>query len=408
MSKSFRKFLLLLTLALTLTLTLCLRPDDFFAVKDQVISESRFKLGFLYFTPLLLLENVGYTSSIYTYQNEEYPDWTGDIGLGVRASAIMANRFILQVEDLPRYSFYLENKGYRTWSNQFEANAYSYVGPFNLKAGFRQHDLHQRPRLEFSRPYHYRDSEWSGEVDIGKRNRLFVTAYASFNKSEYDDDPYLGNFNLAERLNHREDTFGFRLNKPIFTSTIVYANYERTDYKFAESLERNSQAQQIALGVQFPEMGALQGSFQIGIRRFEPGNPLYQITQRANGRGDVSLALAERIRLNAFYEISTRFSFYSSDVFYDDYSFGGGAQVYLTRFLKVGGTYRDGRLKYYSFIDLQPQRSDRIRQQQYFIAIPFLGNTSLGFAYNVYRLTSDVLNLDYTRSFWGGFLTYGF
>lgn len=65
-------------------------------------------------------------------------------------------------------------------------------------------------------------------------------------------------------------------------------------------------------------------------------------------------------------------------------------------------------MKYRSFIDLQLQRSDRIRQQQYFIAIPFFGKTALGFSYNVYRLTSDVLNLDYTRSFWGAFLQYGF
>jgi hypothetical protein len=33
---------------------------------------------------------------------------------------------------------------------------------------------------------------------------------------------------------------------------------------------------------------------------------------------------------------------------------------------------------------------------------------SLGFAYNIYRLTSDVLGLDYTRSFWGGYISYGF
>ena len=83
---------------------------------------------------------------------QDYPDWTGDIGLGLRASAIVANRLILQAEDLPVYSFYLENKNLRSWSNRFGATAYSYVGPLNLKAGFRRNDLNQRPNLEFSRP----------------------------------------------------------------------------------------------------------------------------------------------------------------------------------------------------------------------------------------------------------------
>lgn len=355
-----------------------------------------------------MMQNVGYTSSIYTYQEEEHPDWTGDIGLGLRTSAIAANRLILQAEDLPIYSFYLKNKEFRTWSNRFEAAAYSYIGPFNMKGGFRQHDLYQRPQLEFSRPYHYSDSEWSTEVDIGKLSSIFVTAYASFNKLNYEEDPYFGNYNLAERLNHREDTVGLRLNKPVFTGTVIYADYERTSYKFEQSPDRNTKAQQLGVGVQFPEIGALQGNFRIGIKRFEPSNPLYMDTQRANGRGDVRFTLADRVRLNVFYEIATRFSYSASDTFYDDYSLGGGTEVYLTRFLKAGGSYRDGRLKYYSFIDLERKRNDRIRQQQYFLAVPFIGRTSIGLSYNVYHLTSDVLKLDYSRSYWGGFLSYEF
>jgi len=399
---------LLLAFLLTLTLSLTLYPDDFFTVKNKVIAESRFKLGFVYLTPLLLLQNIGYTSSIYTYDETDYPDWTGDIGLGLRASAIAANRLILQVEDLPVYSFYLENKDLRRWSNRLGATAHSYAGPFNLKAGFKRNDLFQRPQLEFSRPYQYTDSEWTGEVDIGRQRSLFLTAYVALSQLEYDDAPYGENYNLADRLNHKETTFGVRLSKHVFTGTLVYADFEGTDFSFEQSGERDTKAHQAAVGVRFPEMGALQGSFRIGIRRFEPGNPLFRRIQRANGRGDVRLTLADRLRLNASYELGTLFSYFSSDQFYDSNTLGGGIDVYLTRFLKVGGTYRDGRMKYRSFVDLELLRNDRIRQQSYYLAFPFIGNTSLGFSYNVYRLTSDALGLDYTRDYWGGFLSYGF
>ncbi len=292
------KLLLLLTLTLTLTLSL-LRADDFFAVKDRIIEESRFKLGFLYFTPLLLLENVGYTSSIYTYEEKDYPDWTGDLGLGLRASAIVANRLILQAEDLPSYSFYLENKDLRSWSNRFQAAAYSYVGPLNFKAGFQRNDLNQRPNLEFSRPYHFTDSAWSGEMDIGRRSDLFLTVYAAFNELAYDEDPYLENYNLADSLNHRENVFGLKLNKRVFTSTIIYANYERSDYQFRRSLRARCHGPQPwPWGSSFPRSALLQGSFQIGLKRFEPQNPLFQSVQRPNGRGDVHLTLMERLRLS--------------------------------------------------------------------------------------------------------------
>jgi hypothetical protein len=405
MQKKLFKFFLFLTLTLTLTL---LRSDDFFAVKDKVISESRFKLGFLYFTPLMLLENVGYTSNIYTYETKEYPDWTGDLGLGLRGSAIAANRVILQAEDLPSYSYYLENRNLRSWSNRFTTTAYSYAGPFNFKAGFKRDDLRQRPQLEFSRPYHYRSSEWSGAIDFGRMSDLFVTAYASVSEMAYDEDPYLNSYNLADSLNHRKNVFGLQLNKRVFTSTFIYANYEHSDYQFDFHSERDAQSQQVALGVEFPQIGALQGGFHFGVRRLDPKNPLFRSSQSLSGRGDIRIALMERIRLSGFYALDTLFSYGASDLFYDHDMFGGGAEVYLTRFLKGGASYQDGRMRYHSFIDLALQRSDRIRSQRYYLAVPFFGGTSLGFAYNIYRLTSDALGLDYTRNFWGGFISYEF
>jgi len=403
-----KNFLQLLPILFAFILSPLLRSDDFFLVKDKIIEESRFKLGPLYLAPLLYQENVGYTSSIYTYDAREIPDWTGDLGLGLRASAVVANRLILQAEDLPIYSFYLENKNLRAWSNRFAANAYSYAGPFNLKAGYARNDLRQRPNLEFSRPYHYADSKWSGETDIGRRYNLFLTAYVAFKKLTYNEDPYLGGYNLAESLNHRQNTFGLKLNRRVFTSTVIYLNYEMSDYVFASRSERDTRAQTLGLGVEFPEIGVLQGSFQIGLRRFDPKNPLFQLAQRANGRGDIQVTLVERLRFKVFYELDTRFSFSASDLFYDTQSFGGGAEFYLTRFLKGGASYEDGRLKYHSFLDLALQRSDRLRQQRYFLAVPFIGKTALGFAYTIYHLNSEALGLDYTRSFWGGFINYEF
>ncbi len=165
----------------------------------------------------------------------------------------------------------------------------------------------------------------------------------------------------------------------------------------------------MALGVEFPEIGILQGSFQIGLKRFDPANPLFQRLQRPNGRGDVKLTLMERLRLSGILSAGDLFFLWRQRSFLRQSSRSAAAlEVYLTRFLKGGASYQDGRLKYHSFLDLELQRSDRIRNQRYYLAVPFFGNTSLGFSYNVYRLTSDVLDLDYTRNFWGGFISYEF
>jgi hypothetical protein len=393
---------------LLLLLSLVLAADDFFQVKDKTIDESVLKLGFFYLTPMFLLENVGYTSNIYTYEEVDRPDWSGDLGLGLRASAILANRLILQAEDLPYYSFYLENKNLRAWSNRFSTSAYSHVGPLNLKAGYAQNNLTQRPQLEFSHPYHYTDTVWSGEMDFKRSSDLFLTAYAEFKKLAYDEDTYLERYNLAERLNHRQNTFGLRLNRRVFTSTVIYLNYEISDYIFESSSENDTHAQTMGLGVEFPEIGILQGSFQIGVSRYDPKNPLFQRSQNISGRGDLHFTIFERLRFNLFYTMGTNLSYTANSLYYNNQSFGGGAEIYFTRFLKGGASYQDGRLKYHSLLNNELQRNDRLRNQRYYLAIPFFGNTSLGFAYNVYHLTSAALGLDYIRSFWGGFISYEF
>lgn len=365
-------------------------------------------MGFLYLTPLLYIENVGFSNNIYNYESEQTADWTADAGLGLRASAIAGNRIILQAEDLPFYSFYLNTKNQRSWSNRFGLAAFSYAGPFNLKAGYNRNTLRQRPNLEFGRPFYYEDYEWSGEVDVGRRRSLFLTAYANFKTRDYGSEPYLSGVNLAESLNHDQNTFGVKLNQKVFTGTTVYANYEFSDYVFEFSHERDAKAQQLALGVVLPEIGVLQGSFQIGLKRFEPSNPLYQSPQRPTGRGDIRIKLLERLRLNLFYELQTYFSYAANSLFFDNQSFGGAVEVHLTSFLKGGASYQEGRLKYYSFLDLALQRSDHLRNQRYFLAFPFIGRTAIGIAYNVYRLTSDALEFDQSYTFWGGFISYEF
>jgi hypothetical protein len=172
--------------------------------------------------------------------------------------------------------------------------------------------------------------------------------------------------------------------------------------------ERDASSQTIGFGVELPEIGIVQGGFHIGLNYFDPKNPLFKPSQNFNGSGNVRVTLLKRLRLRLFYMLGTNFSYAANDLYYNNQMFGGGADLYLTRFLKVSATYQEGHLKYHSLLDLELKRSDWTSQQQYSLSVPFLGNASLGIAYTVYRLRSDAMNLDYTRSHWGGFISYEF
>ena len=119
--------------------------DDFFQVKERIIEESLFKLGFFYVTPQLTLENLGYTSNIYQYNSDPEADWTADIGLNLRLSTLLGNRFIFVLTDHPYYSFYLNNEQERAWNNEFRFSAFSYLGPFNFKFTLNRSNIRRRP-----------------------------------------------------------------------------------------------------------------------------------------------------------------------------------------------------------------------------------------------------------------------
>src|SRR4030042_6643097 len=98
--------------------------DDFFQVRENIIENSRFRLGFFYVTPLLSLENVGYSTNIYRYNDIAEPDWTADLGVDLRLAALLGKRFILVLKDNPYYSFYLENKSEEAWNNKLQFAVY--------------------------------------------------------------------------------------------------------------------------------------------------------------------------------------------------------------------------------------------------------------------------------------------
>ena len=88
----------------------CARGEDFFSLKKRLVDSSRYRIGFLYINPLLTLENVGYTDNIYSYDNLSRPDWTADVGMDLKVSSILGDRFIVVLSDKPFYSVYVENK----------------------------------------------------------------------------------------------------------------------------------------------------------------------------------------------------------------------------------------------------------------------------------------------------------
>ena len=385
-----------------------LYADDFFKVKERITKGAWKKVALFYITPTITLEDAGYASNIYSYNNLEEPDWKADLGLQVNVASILGNRFILSVNENPHYLFYAKNKDYRSLNNKLEAALHTYVGRFNLKYQFETGYVSDRPSSEFGLHVRTRTEGHELSLDYGRHENFFINLYLKQNIREYDDENYLGSYNLKNTLNREDLRAGINLNKIIFTQTRLFLNYEYYEYKFDYETGRDGIGKQLSLGVEFPEISRITGSLEFGLKTFDAGGPQYQNFTKPFGSGEVAIELFRKLRLRFIYLVDNFYSFWRGDQQYNEKSGKAGVEFYLTKKIKLGYSYELGRLSYENLTDGENTRQDDFHFSSISIGIKIFKKWGIGLEYRIYR--SDSSELDFTRNndFIGGHIIHEF
>jgi len=381
---------------------------DFYARKQAMVDGSLFRLGPFYVQPALTLNDMGYYSNIYYYDDEEVDDFVADLGLDLTLSSILGDRFIFVLQDNPFYSFYADNKQEEAWNNRFSATVLTHLGPFHLDYTFRWDHLRQRATSEFGRRTRYEVRSQALSLDFGRHDRFFATARAEWSIRSFDESAYLEDFDLQSLLDREEFTAGLRLTRRIFSRTRLFVDAGYFRHRFDRSGERNGEGEQVSAGLVFPQDSPLSGQFELGYRFTHPDNPDYDDYGAPFGRGEVSLRLARRLRFRLNYLWDNVFSFYQPDQYFDEQSLGGGVELYLTRGLKIGLRHQAGDLVYRSFTDGAETRRERVRQTAVGFTVRIFRKMGLGIEYVVYRADSDLAGRDRSYDFIGGNITYDF
>lgn len=392
--------------------SLSIWADDFFKIKKQIVEGAWKKAAFFYITPTITLNNLGYASNIYSYQELEEPDWTANLGLNLKVSSVLGNRFILTITEVPHYLFYAKNKGQRAFNNRLKAALYTYLGRINLKYQFSDAYIRARPTSEFGAHVRTRTNEHLLSLDYGRYENFFINFYFKQRKIVYDDEHYLGNYNLKRFLNQKELRAGINLNKIIFTQTRLFLNYEYFEHTFDYEIIRNGVGGQLSLGIEFPEISSIKGSLQFGLKVFNASSVLSKNYTIPFGSGKVILKLFRRFKFHLQYLVDNFYSFWGKDQRYNEKSAGTGVEYYLTKRIKMGYQYQFGRLSYEN-LNLSLSNGDATRQDDFYIStfsvgIKIFKNMGIGLEYNMYR--SNSTELDFTRSndFIGGYFIHEF
>ena len=386
--------------------------DDFFKIKKHIVEGAWKKAAFFYITPTITLNNLGYTSNIYSYQELEEPDWTANLGLTLKVSSVLGNRFILTITEDPYYFFYAKNKDQRAFNNRLKAALYTYLGRINLKYQFSDEYIKARPTSEFGAYVRTRTNEHLLSLDYGRHENFFINVYVKQRKIIYDDEYYLGDYNLKLFLNQKELRAGINLNKIIFTQTRLFLNYEYFEHTFDYEINRNGIGGQLSLGVAFPEISRIKGSLQFGLKVFNASSVLSKNYTIPFGSGEVTLKLFRRFKFHFQYLVDNFYSFWREDQRYNEKSAGAGVEYYLSKRIKIGYQYRYGKLSYEN-LNVSLPNGDATRKDDFYIStfsvgIKIFKNMGIGLEYNMYRSNSTELDFARSNDFIGGYFIHEF
>lgn len=382
--------------------------EDFFKIKKGIIENAWKKAAFFYIQPSLTLENVGYTSNIYYFRDLEEPDFTADAGLKLQVSTLFGHRFIVTVDEHPFYSFYAENVEQRALSNRLKATVYTYIGRFNLKYSYNNDYIKGSPTAEFGAYIRTQTGEHLISLDYGRYNAFFLNLYLEQERVQFHEENYLGSYNLKQNMNRKKLRAGIQLNKIIFTQTRLFLNFEYYEYIFNNESLRNGIGRQAAVGIAFPEIGRIKGSFELGVKYFFPGSSLYQKYKKPFGSGEVSLKLFRKFKFQLQYLVNNFYSYYRADQSFDEKSIGFRAEYYINRNIKMGYHYNLGILSYENLTDGHKTREDNFYTTAFYLGLRIFKKMGIGLEYRKYRAESGIQDFIRSNDFIGGYVIHEF
>ncbi len=383
-------------------------------------AETGFRFGPLRFQPRFQVRDLGYDDNVY-YTREGAPiaDYTASISLDLPGYMVVGRSLILSVTEAPEFRFYAEQKGLRTFTNNFSAGAkLRLLNRFVFSGKYRYTDHFRRAYNEFSRQIRDIDEGFEGGVFLETFRGSSVGFVGSVDDFRYREVGSVGDaFDWTRMLERRETTGAVELNLPVFSRSLAFARagYSEYDFRHPESSWRNSRAAYISGGLRFPLLGRARGALSLGYKRFTPRTAGLKGYEGLIAKSDVDL-LTGRFRWHARLSRDNRFSVSESALFYIDDEAAAGVSYYLTRSIRLDYEFSAVRLDYPEpFSVTMPgggllllDRQDNMNQHTLGFSIRLMRTIGISLSYNIFDWTSTIPGFEIKRSFLGLGLTYDF
>lgn len=393
----------------------------FKAEQDRILLRSRWKLGPLRLDPVLQFRNVGYDSNVYSQAADAGPvsDFTASAGVLVNAYVLYRNSIIFSLVENPEYVYFREEKSQRAWNHLFSPSLrFLLFDRFALTGSYRYQQERRRASSEFDVPTNEIRNMAGGQVFYETDRQTALGFAGTVERFQYDDVSLPGGeFLYSLSLNRTERNLSFQTYYLVFSESRVFLTGRYADYlfEFPEAKWRDSNSYQVETGIQFPEIGPVEGTFSLGYKKMTPKTTDKKGFSGLIGNTNIEFRTG-RFVARALYSRDCVFSFDEMNIYYVEGRLSLGCSFYLNSFLRLDYDYSNGRGAYPELVPAPGSGAggeEILREDHYVthaagLVIRIVGATGIGLQANYWERDSNVYTAPRSRWFLGGYLTFEF
>jgi Putative beta-barrel porin 2 len=237
---------------------------------DEVRREASGHLGPLYFTPQLLLKELGVDSNVFNAAGEPKSDFTFTVGPTADVWLPVARRALFQARvgtDLVYYATYATE---RSIDPQFLGRGEVYIRRITLFAEGEYLNTRQRLNYEVDVRARHLETNATAGAAVRLTPKFSVELAGHIDETRFDADEELGGVRLQRTLDHKTTGYSVAARHRVTPLTTLVVRYEGIEDEFPFSPLRDSRSVRVMPGVEFKPRALIKGSAYVGYRRFTP------------------------------------------------------------------------------------------------------------------------------------------
>ncbi len=390
--------------------------------RESIENRTRWQVGPFRLVPVIRFRDIGYDNNVYRQRGPDEPiaDFTATLSPEIEISVLYKNWLILKLRENPEYVYFAKEARERSLNNRFSLgykihlfNRFVFGGDF----------FFNRTRVRATSEFDVRANQvlirYEGSLFYETPRETSIGIKSSIQGYNYEDELIPGEPVYYSRTLNRTEVdirgeFYYRLRPDtFFFANVGYTNYE---FKYPESKVKDSYSLESMAGVRFPIIGNLRGSLGMGFKQLTPrsGNQEHFFGLVGNATLEARI---KRINLRANLSKDVEFSYWTNNIFFVEYRYGGGLSFYLSRFVRLDYDYSNGDNRYPEETEIRLpdetyeviQRSDRYTSHQVGVIFRIIRNTGLGLTLSSWKRSSNDYRYGSRQSlFFGGYITYDF